>query len=124
MSPTARKTPRRNRADQMKNVNALKSRLYDPALDDEEFDALDLNPVMSIQDEIGVMRILIRRVMMLAKGIDTLDEAISALGALGSASTQLASLLRSQKALADDPGRTTDTISQALSEVMREFNLR
>lgn len=105
-------------------MDMLEHGFYEPAYRDEEIDNLDTHLAIGIQNEIDLMRIYIRRMAMLAKGIDKLDEAIFALGALGNASTQLARMLRSQKALREDSNRTAETISTALTEVMKEFNLR
>ena len=93
------------------NLNALKHGFYSRQLNSME--VLDLS-VMSegLVDEIALMRVLIRRVFE-AAGEDLSLEAWSRLlGTLGLASTQLASLLRTQKVLT---GRGGGDIAAALS---------
>ena len=116
-----RRTAKIERSEQMKGVNVLKDSSYDLGLHGGDAEVLEGPLGDDVQDEIALLRIYIRRMAVLAKGIDDLDEAIVTLGALGRACAQVASLLRNQKAF--DASKSRDALEQALTKVMREFNL-
>ncbi len=77
-----------------------------------------------LRDEITMLRVVTRRVLRLARESHDLDEAMILLDTMGMAAIRLASLLRVQKLLGRDSGETAEIISQALTEVMKEFNLK
>jgi hypothetical protein len=78
----------------------------------------------SLHNEAEMLRVMIRRVVELASCAEagsSLEEAITALNALGMASTRLANLLRSEKVLATANSNTAETINQALAEALAEM---
>ena len=113
---------RRKRAGQPQKINA--SGFYSRLFREGEIMDMEARQIDGLMDEIALLRIWTRRVVGFAEGVESLDEAIDVLGALGSASMHLSTLLRSQKAL----GGTTDEFERnflkALDEVQREFGIR
>jgi hypothetical protein len=116
--------PRRKPGAQPGNINALKHGFYSRLFRCGEITDLEAYEIDGLADEIAMLRVWTRRVMAIGDGVETLDEAIHVLRALGSASLHLSHLLRSQKSL----GGTTDEFEQnflkALDEVQREFKIR
>ena len=75
-----------------------------------------------LADEIAMLRVVTRRVLELANGMNDLESGINLLGVLGLASTRLASLLKVQKMLGgEEDNEISKAISLALSEVIEEF---
>ena len=75
----------------------------------------------SLQHEISLLRMMIRRTMQLADGIDDLKDAMRLLDALGSAAGRLANLLRVQKSLREFRSPLADEISLAIQQVNTEL---
>ena len=119
-----KRAPSRKRGGQPGNTNALKHGFYSRLFRQGEVTDLEEYEINGLNDEIAMLRVWTRRVMAIGQGVETLDEAVDVLGALGTASLHLSHLLRSQKAL----GGTTDEFEQnflkALDEVQREFKIR
>ena len=119
---TENRGSRRTRGRQPENTRA--SGFYSRLFKEGEIMDFEARQVDGLMDEIALLRIWTRRVVAFGEGVESLDEAIDVLGALGSASLHLSHLLRSQKAL----GGTTDEFEQnflkALDEVQREFKIR
>ncbi len=80
--------------------------------------------VGDLHDEIAMLRIALRRVLDLSEGISDLGQAIRWLNTMSIASTRLASLVRTQRLLLGNDARIAETISQALSEVLKDFHLK
>ena len=103
------------------NLNALKhgfySRLFHPA---ETVDLPD-DPSTDLANEITLLRVMIRRTMQLADGIDDLREAERVLDALGAAASRLSNLLRAQKSLNQGQHGLADEISIAIQQVNAEL---
>jgi hypothetical protein len=103
------------------NLNALKhgyySRLY---RNSESHDLEDYQPG-SLENEITLLRVMMRRTMELAEGIDDLKEATRVLDALGAAAGKLANLLRAQKSLNSSVTGVADDISIAIQRVNEEL---
>jgi hypothetical protein len=103
------------------NLNALKhgfySRLFKPA---ETVDLPD-DFSSSLEHEITLLRVMIRRTKQLADGIDNLREATHVLDALGAAASRLSSLLRAQKSLNLGQPGLADEISLAIQQVNAEL---
>jgi hypothetical protein len=103
------------------NLNALKhgfySRLFHPA---ETVDLPD-DPSTDLEHEITLLRVMIRRTMQLADGIDDLREATRVLDALGAAANRLTNLLRAQKSLNQGQDGLADEISIAIQQVNTEL---
>ena len=102
------------------NLNALKHGYYSRLFHGGETHDLGENPA-SLEHEITLLRVMIRRTMQLADGIDDIKEATRVLDALGAAASRLANLLRAQKSLKDRHSPMTDEISIAIQEVNQEL---
>ncbi len=116
---------KRKRGGQLGNLNALKHGFYSRQFKKMELDDLELLKE-GLDDEIIMMRVITRRFMEAAAdfedGPNDPKEMRDVLGALGLAATRLASLLKTNKVLMGDRGRS-EAISIALDEVMEEWNL-
>jgi hypothetical protein len=86
-----------------------------------------------LTSEINMMRVMTRRLFELAgahstssgQGCGDVQELAGTLGALGTASIRLASLMKTQKLLGSDSkeDEVAAAISQAIDEVMKEWNI-
>ncbi len=126
----------KRRGGQPGNVNAVKHGFYSRRF--RELEAEDLEAALrdGLGDEIDMMRVVIRRVFDYASEeagcpgssekspSECLASWSGALSALGAASTRLAGLLRTQKLLGGNEGEAVSALSQALSEVTRDFGCR
>ncbi len=102
------------------NLNALKHGYYSRLFHGNETNDLSENSA-SLEHEITLLRVMIRRTMQLADGIDDIKEATRVLDALGAAASRLANLLRAQKSLKDHHSPMTEEISIAIQEVNQEL---
>ncbi len=102
------------------NLNALKNGFYSRLFHASEANDLH-NDAASLEHEITLLRVMIRRTMELADGIDDLKEATRVLDALGAASSRLANLLRVQYTLSDGRSKMFDEIYAAIQEVNKEL---
>jgi hypothetical protein len=75
-----------------------------------------------LQDEIRMIRLIIRRVLNLADEGRSLAEVLHVLDTVGEASTRLAGLLKAADALDKKQG-VAAALSQALSEITEEMKL-
>jgi hypothetical protein len=103
------------------NLNALKNGFYSRLFHTTENNDLTDEPPTSLEHEITLLRVMIRRTMELADGIDDLREATRVLDALGSAAGRLSSLLRTQKSLNEGQSQLADEISIAIQQVNAEL---
>ncbi len=101
------------------NLNALKHGFYSRLFRASENN--ELTGEASLEHEITLLRVMIRRTMELADGIDDLEEATRVLVALGSAAGRLSGLLRTQRSLATGPSKVADEISIAIQRVNAEL---
>jgi hypothetical protein len=106
------------------NTNAIKHGFYARHFKKKDMDDLEKSSLGSVADEIALLRVFTRRVVELGIHVEDLSQAVDLLRVLCLASSSLNRLLRTQKLLApeenDEVGRA---ISEALSEVMQEFNI-
>ncbi len=102
------------------NLNALKHGFYSRLFRKSEADDLHENST-SLEHEITLLRVMIRRTMQLADGIDDIKEATRVLDALGAAAGRLSNLLRTQKILKDRHSQMAEEISIAIKEVNQEL---
>ena len=109
-----------SRGAQPGNLNALKHGYYSRLFRASEANELT-DEASSLQHEITLLRVMIRRTMELADGIDDLKEATRALDALGAAAGRLANLLRAQKSLCEKHSQMADEISIAIQQVNQEL---
>jgi hypothetical protein len=109
------------RGAQKGNLNALKHGFYSRLFQTNETIDLDVDETSSLEHEITLLRVMIRRTMDLADGIDDLREATRVLDALGAAAGRLANLLRAQKSLSERHSPLADEISVAIQQVNAEL---
>ena len=102
------------------NLNALKHGFYSRLFRNCEVSELP-EESNSLEHEITLLRVMIRRTMQLADGIDDLKEATRVLDALGAAAGRLANLLRLQKSLTEAHSQLADEISIAIQQVNAEL---
>ena len=115
----------RSRGGQPGNINAIKHGFYSRRFQDLE--AKDLETVLreGLEDEIALMRVMIRRVFDYANdNAGDLEGWTGTLSALGAASTRLAGMLRTQKLFAGSKSDALDALSKALAEVTSEFGCK
>jgi hypothetical protein len=103
------------------NLNALKHGFYSRLFHNDEIGDLSSDPDTSLEHEITLLRVMIRRTMLLADGIEDLREATRVLDALGAAAGRLSNLLRAQKSLNNDRSQLADEISTAIQQVNAEL---
>jgi hypothetical protein len=117
-------TPR-TRGAQPGNTNALKHGFYSRRFRNLEADDLDVALLDGLQDEIALIRVVIRRVFERASEEELdLDQLTRSLAVLGRASTQLANLLRTQKIISGaDESLFTSALREALKDGHPELGL-
>ncbi len=103
------------------NLNALKHGFYSRLFHATETSELNDHEPGSLEHEITLLRVMIRRTMELSDGIDDLKDATRVLDALGAAASRLANLLRAQKTLSETHSQVADEISIAIQEVNAEL---
>ena len=79
------------------------------------------NEALSLEQEADMLRALIRRLYAMSSGVESVDELMVTLRAVGVASTRLAALLRAQKSLLSGNGEALATINQAIQQVNDEM---
>ncbi len=95
---------------------------YAKAFSAQELKALEAEAAEGLEGEIRMLRVVMRRVMTLASGAETLDEAQKAMAALGLAATRLAGLLKVHEALGGET-ESMRLIDQAVSAVAEELGI-
>jgi len=109
---------------QPRNTNALKHGFYSRRF--RQLELFDLEDALKdgLNDEIALLRVIIRRVFAIASNEgQELETWFKALSTLGLAASRLASLLRTQRTLADDPSNVASALSQAIGEVCDELGI-
>ncbi len=104
-----------------RNQNARKKGFYSPLYRTDETSLLTDDQSASLEHEINLLRVMIKRTMEMADGIDDLREATRILDALSAATTRLANLLRAQKSLNEAQSKSADLLSIAIKEVNEEL---
>ena len=117
-------TTKRPRGAQPGNTNAVKHGFYSRKFRPQELDDLDLLMMGNLDDEIAMLRVIIRRVFDLTNAEDSTVETWTAgMETLGKACTRMAGMLRTQHLI----GRTADdalaTLKAALGNVTEELKL-
>jgi uncharacterized protein YjcR len=102
------------------NLNALKHGFYSRLFRTGEVKELP-DEAANLDHEITLLRVMIRRTMQLADGVEDLKEATRVLDALGAAANRLANLLRLQKSLIENRSQLADEISVAIQQVNAEL---
>ena len=103
------------------NLKALKNGFYSRLFHASESSDLSNDPPATLEHEITLLRVMMRRTMELADGVDDLREATRVLDALGAAANRLACLLRAQKNLDESHSQMVDEISIAIQQVNQEL---
>ncbi len=115
----------KKRGGQTGNSNALKHGFYSRQFRQaESADLLAVDP-NCLDDEIRMLKVVARRVLAMADD-DSLDyeNMLKSLSVLGLTSTRIAGLMRTKKILSGEDPSTTSAICQALSEVIKELNIK
>lgn len=115
--------PKRRRGGQPGNSNAAKHGFYSKHFKRGELDDLDLALDTPLDDEIKMLRVVLRRTFALAEDNTDLEDAVKTLNVLGAAATRLSGLLRTQKLLDGRGGDAALAISQALTDIIQEMGL-
>ncbi len=102
------------------NLNALKHGFYSRLFRASEHQELP-DDLVDLEHEITLLRVMIRRTMLLADGIDDIKAATRVLDALGAAAARLAALLRAQKMLTGNQSGMAEEISIAIQRVNAEL---
>ena len=118
-------TSARKRGEQPGNTNALKHGFYSQQFRNGELADLDSFEDTNLQDEIGVLRVYLRRLLELADGIEDTRHAAAILDKVSLVTVRIATLAKAQRILSgDQDARVATALSEALQDVMKEMNLR
>ena len=108
----------RQKGGQSGNLNALKHGFYSKHFLKGEI--MDLEEADDLQEEIGMMRVVTRRLLKMARTCKDTGEMVNVLGALGLASTRLAGLMRTRKFLGGNKDRFDIIFERARDFVLKE----
>ena len=116
---------RRKRGAQDGNWNAFKHGFYSKRFQPLEIQDLDTALGDGLEDEIALLRVIIRRVFEYADDDDkqTLDQWSKTLNTLGAASTRLAALIRTQQVVSGGGSSVLDLLSEAIGGISHELGL-
>ena len=121
----SKNNPKRKIGGQPGNVNAWKYGFYSRRF--KALEVRDLEAVLqnNLDDEIALLRVMIRRVFEFADSqAETLDDWESALSTLGSASTRLAGLIRVQHLSSGKSQNIEELLAEAIGEAAHEISER
>ena len=110
--------PKRRRGAQPGNLNALKHGFYARGFPPAELSDLDQLASSGLQDEIAMLRLIIRHAVQLAAKVDSLDQLLRLLSTIGHATATLGRLVKIQQTLTG--GRTS--LDHDLEQVLQELN--
>ena len=115
----------RKRGGQNGNWNAFKHGYYSKRFRPLEIQDLDTALGDGLEDEIALLRVIIRRVFEYANDDDkqTLDQWSRTLNTLGAASTRLAALIRTQQVVSGGGSSVLDLLSEAIGGISHELGL-
>ena len=82
---------------------------------------MDLVKAEDLQEEIGMMRVVTRRLLKMARTCKDTGEMVTVLGALGLASTRVAGLMRTQKFLGGNRDKFDEMMDKARDAVLKEW---
>lgn len=107
------------------NWNAFKHGFYSKRYRLLEIQDLDTALGDGLEDEIALVRVIIRRVFEYANDDDkqTLDQWSRTLNTLGAASTRLAALIRTQQVTSGGGSSVLDLLSEAIGGISHELGL-
>jgi len=107
------------------NWNALKHGFYSKRFKPLELSDLDTALGEGLEDEIALLRVIIRRVFEYADDEDSqdLDTWCRTLNTLSAASSRLAALLRTQQSVCGGSTSVLDLLSEAIGGISHELGL-
>ena len=108
----------RKRGGQPGNLNALKHGFYSKHFLKGE--VLEVEEAGNLQEEIKMMRVVIRRLLKIARACKDIGELANVLNTLGLASTRVAGLMRTQKFLGGNRDRFDELMDRARRQVLEE----
>lgn len=115
---------KRPRGAQPGNTNAVKHGFYSRKFRPQELDDLDLLLSGNLEDEIAMLRVIIRRVFELTNAEDcTLQTWTAGIETLGKACTRMAGMLRTQHLIGSTATDALATLKAALTNVTAEWKL-
>ena len=98
--------------------------LYNDRFRAFELKMLSLVDSVSLEDEIKLLRLYMRRVLVLAGSIDDLNLAIKVLNTLGSTSQRIMNLHKTQLQLTDTRGdQVSSALTRAIDQLVEELGL-
>ena len=107
------------------NTNALKHGFYSQRFRNGELADLDSFEDTDLQDEIGMLRVYLRRLLEMAEGIDDTRQAAAILDKISLVAVRISTLAKAQHILTgDQDSRVATALSEALADVMQELDLR
>jgi hypothetical protein len=104
------------------NLNVLKHGFYSKHFQNSELE--DLDEARDLQEEITMMRVVIRRLLKMARGCKDMGELVTVLEALGLASTRVAGLMRTQKFLGGNKNPFDEMIDKVIDDVTKDWPIR
>ena len=116
-------TNRRRRGAQPGNTNTVKTGFYSKRFKGTELDDLELELREGLVDEIGLMRVMMRRVLDAAEGETSKADLSETLTTLGTSSTRVALLIRAQHQINDHQTDIANLIMDAIEEVANAKHL-
>ena len=119
--PSQPAKPRRRRGAPRGNLNALKHGFYSHLFRKIELGDLQAFPLEGLQDEIGMLRVLIRRVMERAQDVQDLDQALRLLNTLSLATANLSRLVKTQHLISTDFSEFDATVDDVISELVENW---
>ena len=119
--PSQPPKPPRRRGAPRGNLNALKHGFYSHLFRKIELGDLQALPLDGLQDEIGMLRVLIRRVMELAQDVQDLDQALRLLNTLSLATANLSRLVKTQHLISTDFSEFDATVDDVISELVENW---
>jgi hypothetical protein len=114
----------RKRGGQPGNMNAVKHGFYWQGFKPGEGEDLELLDGAGMQQEIDMLRILMRRLFQYAAQAEDPASTATTLESLANVSTTIAGLLKSQRMIEGGQSSLSDALSQALREVTGEFGCK
>ena len=112
----------RKRGGQPGNLNALKHGFYSKHFQKSEL--AELEKAGDLLEEIGMMRVVTRRLLEAARECNDLGELINLLNTLGLASTRVAGLMKTQKFLGGGEDGIEEFLESIIDEVTKDWPIR
>jgi hypothetical protein len=100
-------------------LNAIKHGFYSKHIQKNELK--DLEKIGDIQEEIQMVRVVIRRLLEAASKCKEVEELSNLLNTLGLVSTRVAGLMKTRKFLCQGKNGMEETINQAFDDVLKEW---